>query len=84
MNQKRMNRKPSAVVPPQADPDQDNRLAPTTGMMVAHDAMVAGALERNQRLLKELGKEEVAVLLRHLDRLTDAAARMLDAEKDLN
>jgi DNA-binding MarR family transcriptional regulator len=52
--------------------------------LVAHDAMVAGALERNQRLLEQLGKEEVAVLLGHVDRLTDMAAKMLDAEKDLN
>jgi hypothetical protein len=52
--------------------------------LVANDAMVAGALERNQRLLEQLGKEEVAVLLGHVDRLTDAAADMLDAERDLN
>jgi DNA-binding MarR family transcriptional regulator len=52
--------------------------------LVAHDAMVAGALERNQRLLEELGTEEMAVLLRHVDRLTDTAAKMLEAEKDLN
>jgi hypothetical protein len=31
-----------------------------------------------------LGKEEMAVLLRHVDRLTDTAAKMLEAEKDLN
>ena len=52
--------------------------------LVAHDAMVAGALERNRRLLEELGTEEMAVLLRHVDRLTDTAAKMLEAEKDLN
>jgi DNA-binding MarR family transcriptional regulator len=52
--------------------------------LVAHDAMVAGARERNQRLLEHLGIEEVAVLLGHVDRLTDAAADMLDAERDLN
>ena len=51
---------------------------------VAHDAMVAGASECNQRLLEELGKEEVAALPGHVDRLTDTAARRLDAEKDLN
>jgi hypothetical protein len=33
---------------------------------------------------KKLGKEGVAVLLRHVDRLTDMAAKMLDAEKGLN
>jgi DNA-binding MarR family transcriptional regulator len=176
MNQKSMNRKPSGVVLPHADPDKDDQLAPITAMMssrlivlanllkrgallrykrlaglssvefglvaslgrrpqmsavrlaeavgmdkgqisralaglvshklvsravnardnrevlvcltrtglIAHDAMLAGALERNQRLLEELGKEEVAVLLGHVDRLTDIAAKMLDAEKDLN
>jgi hypothetical protein len=52
--------------------------------LVAHDAMVVGALERNQRLLEELGTEEMAVLLGHVDRLTDMAAKMLEAEKDLN
>jgi DNA-binding MarR family transcriptional regulator len=52
--------------------------------LVAHDAMVAGALVRNHRLQEQLGEEEVAVLLAHLDRLTDTAARMLDAERDLN
>lgn len=63
---------------------RDNRevlVCLTRSGLVAHDAMVAGALERNQRLLKELGKEEAAVLLGHVDRLTDTAARMLDAEK---
>jgi len=45
---------------------RDNRevLVCLTGTgLVAHDAMVAGALERNQRLLEELGKEEMAVSL---------------------
>jgi hypothetical protein len=52
--------------------------------LVAHDAMVAGALERNQRLLEQLDKEEVAVVLGHVDRLTDTAAKMLEVAKDLN
>jgi hypothetical protein len=51
---------------------------------VAHDAMVAGAPECNQRLLEELGKEEVAALPGPVDRLTDTAAGTLGAEKDLN
>jgi hypothetical protein len=54
-----------------------------TGLIV-HDAMVAGARKRNQRLLEQLGKEDEAVLLGHVDRLTDMAAKMLKAEKDLN
>src|SRR6202045_2333274 len=49
--------------------------------LIAHDAIVAGALERNQRLLEQLGKDEVAMLLGHIDRLTDTAAKMLEAEK---
>jgi DNA-binding MarR family transcriptional regulator len=66
---------------------RDNRevlVCLTRAGLVAHDAMVAGALERNRRLLEELGKEEVAALLGNVDRLTDMAAEMLDAEKDLN
>jgi DNA-binding MarR family transcriptional regulator len=53
-----------------------------TGLL-AHETIVAGALERNQRLLEPLSKDEVAMLLGHIDRLTETAARMLDAEKDL-
>jgi len=52
--------------------------------LIAHETILAGALERNQRLVEQLGKEEVAVLLGHIDRLTDSAAKMLDAEKDLS
>src|SRR5450631_4791646 len=51
--------------------------------LTAHDTIVAGALERNQRLLELFGKEEAAVLLGQIDVLTDMAAKMLDAEKDL-
>ena len=49
--------------------------------LIAHETIVAGALERNQRLLEQLGKDEVAMLLGHIDRLTDTAAKMLEAEK---
>jgi hypothetical protein len=31
--------------------------------LIAHETIVAGALERNQRLLEQLGKDEVAGLL---------------------
>ncbi len=41
-------------------------------------------MERNPRLLERLGKDDVAMLLGHIDRLTDTAAKMLDAEKDLS
>jgi DNA-binding MarR family transcriptional regulator len=49
----------------------------------AHDAIVAGALERNRRLLEDLDKDEVAMLLGHIDRLTRKADEMLEAEKKL-
>jgi hypothetical protein len=56
----------------------DNREVPVcltrTGLIV-HDAMVAGARKRNQRLLEQLGKEDEAVLLGHVDRLTDRAPK---------
>ena len=51
--------------------------------LVAHDAIVAGALERNRRLLEELDKDEVAMLLGHIDRLTSKAEAMLDAEREI-
>jgi DNA-binding MarR family transcriptional regulator len=52
--------------------------------LVAHEAIVAGALERNRHLLEPFSADEVAVLLAHIDRLTDTAAKMLQAEKDLS
>ncbi len=55
----------------------------TRAGLIAHDTIVAGALERNQRLLEQLGKGEVAMLLGLIERLTDTATRMLEAEKDL-
>jgi hypothetical protein len=44
---------------------------------------VTGAQERNRRLLEQLGQDDLEVLLGHIDRLTDTAAQMLAAEKDL-
>ncbi len=52
--------------------------------LAAHDAIVTGAQERNRRLLEQLGQEDLEVLLGQIDRLTDRAAQMLAAEKDLN
>ncbi|HEX9590932.1 MAG TPA: MarR family transcriptional regulator [Bradyrhizobium sp.] len=66
---------------------QDNRevlVCLTRSGLIVHETIVAGALERNQRLLEQLGKDEVAALLEHIDRLTETAAKMLDAEKDLS
>ena len=69
-----------------ADNPRDNRevlVCLTRTGLLAHETIVAGALERNQCLLEPLSKDEVAMLLGHIDRLTETAARMLDAEKDL-
>ncbi|WP_065750657.1 MarR family winged helix-turn-helix transcriptional regulator [Bradyrhizobium paxllaeri] len=66
---------------------QDNRetlVCLTKAGLAAHDAIVAGSQERNRRLLEQLGKDELAVLLDQIDRLTDTAAQMLADEKDLN
>ena len=66
---------------------RDNRetlVSLTRTGLAAHDAIVTGALERNQRLLEQLNPEELALLLGHIDRLTDTAAEMLAAEKDLS
>ena len=65
---------------------QDNRevlVSLTRTGLAAHETIVAGARERNQRLLDQLGEGEVAMLLQYIDRLTVTAAKMLDTEKDL-
>jgi DNA-binding MarR family transcriptional regulator len=66
---------------------RDNRevLVSLTGAgLVAHDAVVAGAQERNQRLLQRMSREELANLLTQIDDLTETAAQMLAIEKDLS
>src|SRR6201992_1170675 len=65
---------------------RDNRevlVSLTKAGLVAHDAVVAGAQERNQRLLQRLSREELANLLTQIDELTETAAQMLADEKDL-
>ena len=65
---------------------RDNRevlVSLTRAGLVAHDAIVAGALERNQRLLEQLGPREISMLLDHIDRLTRKAEDMLAVEKEL-
>ena len=52
--------------------------------LAAHDAIVTGAQERNRRLLEQLSQEELKLFLAQIDRLTETAAGMLAAEKDLN
>jgi DNA-binding MarR family transcriptional regulator len=66
---------------------RDNRetlVCLTKAGLAAHDTIVAGAQERNRRLLEQFGKDELNVLLDQIDRLTDTAAQMLADEKDLN
>jgi DNA-binding MarR family transcriptional regulator len=63
---------------------RDNRevlVALTRTGLGAHDTIVAGALERNRRLLERLNQAEIDLLLGHIDRLTATAAEMLAAEK---
>lgn len=65
---------------------RDNRevlVSLTKAGLSAHDAIVTGGQERNQRLLADLSEAEVAMLLGHLDELTEKAARMLADERDL-
>jgi DNA-binding MarR family transcriptional regulator len=65
---------------------RDNRevlVSLTRTGLAAHDAIVAGAQERNQRLLEQLDSDEVAMLLGHIDRLTRKAEAMLVVEKEL-
>ena len=52
--------------------------------LAAHDAIVAGAQERNRRLLEQMSETDLAALLGQIDRLTETAAAMLAAEKDLS
>ena len=68
------------------DNPRDNRetlVCLTKAGLAAHDAIVAGAQERNRKLQEALGGEDLEVLLGQVDRLTEAAAQMLATEKDL-
>lgn len=65
---------------------QDNRevlVCLTRTGLAAHDTIVAGAQERNRRLLEQLSGGELAALLAQIDRLTETAVEMLAAEKEL-
>ena len=66
---------------------RDNRealVSLTRSGLAAHDAIVTGARERNQRLLEQLDSGDVAMLLEHIDRLTRKAEAMLAVEKELD
>ncbi|MCP1969514.1 MarR family winged helix-turn-helix transcriptional regulator [Bradyrhizobium elkanii] len=65
---------------------RDNRetlVSLTKAGLAAHDAIVAGAQERNRRLLEQLAPADLELLLGHIDRLTLTAAEMLAAERGL-
>jgi DNA-binding MarR family transcriptional regulator len=65
---------------------QDNRevlVCLTRTGLAAHDTIVAGAQERNRRLLEQLSAGELAALLAQIDRLTETAVEMLVTEKEL-
>ena len=49
--------------------------------LAAHDAIVAGAQERNRRLLEHLSKDEFDKLLAQIEHLTVTAEEMLEDEK---
>ncbi|WGD56290.1 MarR family transcriptional regulator [Bradyrhizobium sp. CB1650] len=53
----------------------------TKAGLAAHDVIVAGAQERNRRLLEHLSEDEFRTLLRQIDELTAIAAEMLEGEK---
>jgi DNA-binding MarR family transcriptional regulator len=66
---------------------RDNRevlVCLTKAGLTAHDTIVAGAQERNRRLLEQLSPDQLETLLGHIDRLTGTAAEMLAAERDLS
>ena len=65
---------------------RDNRetlVSLTKAGLAAHNAIVAGAQERNRRLLEQLAPGDLELLLGHIDRLTLTAAEMLAAERGL-
>ena len=66
---------------------RDNRetlVSLTKAGLAAHDTIVAGAQERNRVLLEQLSPQELEQLLGHIDRLTETAAQLLMAERDLS
>jgi DNA-binding MarR family transcriptional regulator len=65
---------------------KDNRevlVSLTRTGLAAHDLIVAGAEERNRRLVEQLGRDEVEMLLGHIEALTRKAEAMLAVEKEL-
>jgi DNA-binding MarR family transcriptional regulator len=63
---------------------RDNRevlVGLTPAGLAAHDTIVAGARDRHARLLADLSADDIAALLHQIDRLTETAGEMLEAEK---
>lgn len=54
----------------------------TPAGLAAHDAIVLGAQDRNRQLLEQLNPGEFETLLAQIDRLTAAAEKMLEGEKE--
>ncbi|OAF10827.1 MarR family winged helix-turn-helix transcriptional regulator [Bradyrhizobium neotropicale] len=75
-----MSRKLIAKAPNPKD-SREVLVSLTKAGLAAHDAIVAGAQERNRRLLEHLSEDELQTLLRQVDDLTAIAAEMLEAEK---
>ena len=70
-----------------ADNPRDSRetlVCLTKAGLAAHDVIVAGAQDRNRRLLEALSQTDLELLLGQIDRLTETAAEMLAAEKELS
>ncbi len=67
---------------PNPDDSREVLVSLTKAGLAAHDAIVDGAQERNRRLLQQLSKDELDTLLAQIDRLTEAAAEMLEAERE--
>jgi len=74
------------IVAKAANPDDSREVlvSLTRTGHAAHDAIVAGALERNRRLLEQMDKAEIDMLMKQIDRLTQKAEQMLATERELS
>ena len=74
------------IVAKAANPDDSREVlvSLTRTGLAAHDAIVAGALERNRRLLEQMDKAEIDMLMKQIDRLTQKAEQMLATERELS
>jgi DNA-binding MarR family transcriptional regulator len=74
------------IVAKAANPDDSREVlvSLTRTGLAAHDAIVAGALERNRRLLEQMDKAEIDMLMKQIDRLTRKAEQMLASERELS